>query len=102
MSTTLAFVLGTLELRGVASEDAPACCVWDERTACHRAQAIDYARIVLDLRKKGIACEDRARAYTELSHGPLVHRAPRHRGSRIVTSLPSPRPIAAARPPGGR
>lgn len=79
MTATLAFVSGTIELRGLADGDprVPPACAWDARSGCHRAPAIDYAAIVMGLRKQGVPYEDHARGYTELAHGALVHRSPR-------------------------
>ncbi len=79
MPITLHFDAGTIALRGLPEDDAnaPSVCVWDSRSGCYRAPAMDYATIVLDLRRKGLAYEDHARGYTELAHGALAHRTPR-------------------------
>lgn len=74
---TLTFAAGTLELRDVAAESAPAPFAWDERAACHRAPAIAYADAVRALRRAGVELDDRARRYEELGGGALVHRQPR-------------------------
>ncbi|HEY3493586.1 MAG TPA: DEAD/DEAH box helicase family protein [Polyangiaceae bacterium] len=74
----LAFVAGTLELRGLPRErEISSECRWDARSACHRAPALAYAEIVLALRREGIAYEDRARAYPELEARLVVQREPR-------------------------
>jgi superfamily II DNA or RNA helicase len=74
----LAFVAGTLELRGAPREQQISEeCRWDARSACHRAPALAYAEIVLALRRSGIAYEDRARAYLELEAHLVAHREPR-------------------------
>ncbi|HVJ19038.1 MAG TPA: DEAD/DEAH box helicase family protein [Polyangiaceae bacterium] len=75
----LAFASGTLELRELprGTCELPSSLVWDERTACYRAPALCYAEVVLALRKAGIAYEDTARRYEELSSRLCVHREPR-------------------------
>ena len=78
MTVELAFVAGTLELRGLPRErEISPECRWDARSACQRAPALAYAEIVLALRREGIAYEDRARAYLELESHLVVHREPR-------------------------
>ena len=74
----LSFVAGTLEVHGLeeGSEHAPTAR-WDPRTRCLRAPAMDYAEIVLSLRRAGLAYEDEARAYPDLAGGALAHREPR-------------------------
>ncbi|MBN2193966.1 MAG: DEAD/DEAH box helicase family protein [Polyangiaceae bacterium] len=76
---SLAFVEGTLEIRGVAQGDAllPPCCAWDSRTGCYRARACDYAATVLALKRAHVPCDDRARQYTELAVPLRVAREPR-------------------------
>jgi superfamily II DNA or RNA helicase len=76
---TLVFVGGTVEVRGMPerSPELPDACLWDDRTACHRAPAIAYADVVRALVKAQIAYEDRARAYPTLDEGARVHREPR-------------------------
>jgi superfamily II DNA or RNA helicase len=75
---TLRFAQGTLELEGIApSFELPLGWRWDERTACHRAPARLYADLVRTLVGAGIPLDDRARAYTELASGLIVHREPR-------------------------
>ena len=79
MGLTLTFSSGTLELRGLAPA-APSPfegCVWDPRTACHRAPAVAYAGLRRALARASLEVEDRARRYDELPAGPRVHRAPR-------------------------
>jgi superfamily II DNA or RNA helicase len=80
---TLAFVGGTIELRGLAADAAKLPgCLWDARTACFRAPAAAYA----DLRRAlaagageggAVSVDDRARGYSELERGALVRREPR-------------------------
>jgi len=87
VTVTLGFHSGTIELRGVsnttvdaaneASFRVPSCLAWDERSACYRAPAVHYARVVLALRASRIAFEDRARNYDELASGLSIHREPR-------------------------
>lgn len=74
----LSFMAGTLELRGwPAGLPLPASCSWDERTRCHRAQALAYADIVRALVTSKTPFTDEARRYAELSTGARVHREPR-------------------------
>jgi superfamily II DNA or RNA helicase len=78
-SLTLRFDAGTLALVGAEKDDPriPSSAPWDPRAACHRAPALAYASIVLALRRAGVAYEDEARRYEELTHGARVHREPR-------------------------
>lgn len=74
----LSFSAGTIEIRGVDPGVAlPDDCLWDERTACHRAPAVLYADIVRALVGAEIEIEDSARQYEELTEGVRVRRAPR-------------------------
>ncbi len=74
----LEFSEGTLVLSRVGADFAlPEAFRWDARSRCHRAPAIAYAEAVLELRARGIAYEDRARAYAELAEPLSVKRAPR-------------------------
>ena len=77
--TTLVFVGGTIELRGLGADAAPpiASCAWDPRTACHRAPAAAYADLRRALAQAGVEVEDQARRYGELDEGARVRRAPR-------------------------
>jgi superfamily II DNA or RNA helicase len=76
---TLAFVGGTLEVRGLpeATDDLAPQCSWDRRTACHRAPAIAYADVVRALVRGGVTYNDVARRYPALEEGARVHRQPR-------------------------
>lgn len=74
---TLSFVAGTLEVRGVPKETALPGCVWDARTACHRAPALAYGDLFAALHRSGVPLDDQARRYAELPHGAVVHREPR-------------------------
>src|SRR5262249_40543956 len=76
---TLRFLAGTLEVRGLAvgTPQLPAACMWDERTACHRAPAVAYADVVRALGKHGPPDQADARACATLGHGERVHREPR-------------------------
>lgn len=79
MALTLTFSGGTLELRGLAPA-APTPfpgCVWDARTACHRAPASSYAGLRRALARAELEVEDRARRYDELPEGARVRREPR-------------------------
>lgn len=79
MTVSLHFVAGTLEVRGLAQDQAslPPSCRWDARSACYRSVAKDYAEVVLSLRQQGIDYEDDARRYEELDGGLTARRAPR-------------------------
>jgi len=86
---TLVFRAGTLELEGLPASmpsPLPERCVLDPRTASFRAPASDYADLLRALRDKKIEVEDRARAYTELMHGPLVSREPRPYQSEAIAA----------------
>jgi len=74
----LRFQQGTVALTGAPRESThlPAM-TWDERADCLRAPAMAYADIVRALHRAGIAFEDEARRYDELSSGALVRREPR-------------------------
>jgi superfamily II DNA or RNA helicase len=99
---TLTFVSGTLELRGLP-ETPPVPlpgCLWDARSACHRAPASAYADLLRSLVRNQLAVDDLARAYATLSDGLRVHREPRpyqaealaawlSRGSRGLVVLPT-------------
>lgn len=76
---TLRFAYGTVELHGMdkGAPEVPGACVWDPRAGCHRAEAVDYAAVVMSLVKAKVPYEDEARAYEELATGLRVHREPR-------------------------
>jgi superfamily II DNA or RNA helicase len=76
---SLSFIGGTIEVRGAAAtrELLPPGCRWDERAACFRAPAIQYADIVRKLKRAEVDFEDSARQYGELEQGVRVHRTPR-------------------------
>ena len=76
---SLRFASGTLEVRGLpdGTPALPAACLWDDRTACHRAPASAYAEVVLQLIRDKTPYEDAARAYPTLDDGARVHREPR-------------------------
>ncbi len=77
-SPSLHFSGGTLELRGLAQgAQIPAAWKWDQRTACFRAPAIEYAGLVRALVAQGIEFVDQARVYQELDIELLARRAPR-------------------------
>jgi len=104
----LKFDAGTLQLsgvdqdslEGVAPEALPELMTWDPRTSMFRAPAVAYAQVVLAFHRAKLPLKDEARAYEELAHGALVHRAPRpfqaealaawkKAGSRGVVVLPT-------------
>lgn len=76
---SLHFVGGTLELRGLTADevDLPASCEWDSRSGCHRAPASEYAALILGLKARKVAVDDRARGYEELDYGLRARRLPR-------------------------
>jgi superfamily II DNA or RNA helicase len=75
---TLAFRSGTLELSGAdKGAELPAPLTWDARSGVFRAPALAYAEVVLGLRRRELAYDDRARIYPELASGLLVRREPR-------------------------
>jgi len=75
---SLGFASGTIEVRGAPEGFAlPTSCVWDERTACHRAAAVDYADVVRAITREKLPYEDHARKYEELATGARVRREPR-------------------------
>jgi superfamily II DNA or RNA helicase len=76
---TLRFVGGTLELRGVTSDEGATLpgCMWDARSGCVRAPALAYAELVRALHHLGLPHVDEARAYVELDGGARVRREPR-------------------------
>jgi superfamily II DNA or RNA helicase len=83
-SVTLAFVAGTLEVRGFAAAGDPgvpsalfACATWDPRTRCFRAPAVAYAEVVRALVTAKVVYQDGARLYGELTEGARIHRQPR-------------------------
>jgi superfamily II DNA or RNA helicase len=80
----LRFRAGTLEIEGLPATFAglPVDCRWDDRTACHRAEALFYAEVMRALRDAGIACTDRAQGYETLDV--------------CARSSPTPRPYQCA------
>jgi superfamily II DNA or RNA helicase len=83
--SSLKFVAGTLELRGIDGALLPPSCVFDPRTECHRAPAAAYAEIVRALHNK-VNYTDEARRYEELPHGARVHREPRPYQTEAITA----------------
>jgi superfamily II DNA or RNA helicase len=67
---------GTLRLRGLPEDAALSSAVRDPREAVHRARALDYRELVLELRERGHEVIDRARAYAEVEHLPRTRRTP--------------------------
>ena len=75
---TVAFMAGTLELRGwPESRAVPSSAAWDSRAACHRAPAVAYAEIIRELVGTKTPYVDEARRYTELALAPRVEREAR-------------------------
>jgi superfamily II DNA or RNA helicase len=92
-AVVLAFVAGTLEIRGFAGEgDAQipaslsACCAWDPRTRCLRAPALVYADVVRALVGAKVVYEDAARHYGALAEGTRIHRLPRPYQSEAIAA----------------
>lgn len=84
----LEFSEGTLVLSRVSADfELPAAFRWDERSRCHRAPALAYAEAVLELRARGIAYEDRARAYAELAEPLGLKRTPRPFQSEAIDAF---------------
>jgi superfamily II DNA or RNA helicase len=75
----IAFAGGTLELRGLASQETPPTpdCRWDPRTACFRAPAAAYADVLRALSRRAVPVDDQARGYEALPDGPRVYLPPR-------------------------
>ncbi len=74
----LAFDAGTLVVRGADDAAAlPDCCVWDARSACFRAPAVDYARVVMALVRAKVEYTDEARDYAVFTDGLRVRRTAR-------------------------
>ena len=75
---SLHFAAGTLEIQGVPDDfELPPSCRFDRRTKSHRAAACAYAEVVTCLFRAGVAYDDRARAYGELSSALVVRREAR-------------------------
>lgn len=88
MTLALRFVEGTLELHGLPPDEAaPGECRWDARSACHRAPALAYADVVLELRRRKLAYEDHARAYVELEPKLALERSPRPFQSEVLEAF---------------
>ncbi len=75
---TIRYRAGTIEIAGLPPgfPGLPACCAWDERTACHRAPGLAYAEVVRALHGR-VAYTDEARRYDTLTAGAVVRREPR-------------------------
>jgi superfamily II DNA or RNA helicase len=89
----LAFVAGTLEIRGIPLDGDPrlvpafaAACTWDQRTRCYRAPALAYADVVRALVASKVPYQDGARRYGELAEGARVHRQPRPYQSEAIAA----------------
>jgi superfamily II DNA or RNA helicase len=86
MHTTIRFASGTLEIRVDPSHDhetqtalaeAP-FCRWDARTGCYRAEAVFYAPLLRFCRARGVAVDDQARGYRELTTEPRTSHVARY------------------------
>ncbi len=77
MSRVLHFDAGTLLLEGFPDEEVPEGFVRDPRVNLWRAPAIRYHDVALDLHRRKVPWEDRARAYTTLDRPHVGEREPR-------------------------
>ena len=76
-TTRLVFEAGTLRLEGLPQgAEVPSGCLWDERAGAFRVMALDYARVVMWLRKRGMAYQDDARAYADMQPVSVVRQKP--------------------------
>ncbi len=84
---TLAFVGGTIELRGLdaRAEALTETLAWDPRAACWRAPAVDYANVVRALRQRDMTYDDGAAGYPTIGRA-AVHREPRPYQERALTA----------------
>jgi superfamily II DNA or RNA helicase len=75
----LVFRAGTIELRDLPREAAPAIAglAWDAREACFRAPASAYRDVSAALTAAGVSFDDEARRDEALASGVRVHREPR-------------------------
>lgn len=85
---SLRFASGTLEVRGFdkGAQTVPDACAWDPRASLHRAEAVDYASVVMSLVKSKTPYEDEARDYLDLEEGLRVRREPRPYQSEALTA----------------
>jgi superfamily II DNA or RNA helicase len=81
---SLDFDRGTLLVRGLDEEGATALAGsgvadarFDERVGAHRLPAYRYAELILSLRARGVAYDDKARAYARLEAIAVPPREPR-------------------------
>ena len=89
---SIAFVAGTLEIRGAPDEVAlPPFCAFDPRTRCHRAPASAYAEVVRALVRAKVPFDDLARRYEELTHGAIARREPRPYQTEAIEAWKSSR-----------
>ena len=73
----LRFDSGTLLLEHFPADDVPEGFVHDHRVGLPRAKAIHYHAVVLDLYRRKIPYDDRARAYGNLDRPFFSERTPR-------------------------
>jgi superfamily II DNA or RNA helicase len=87
---SLAFDRGTLLVHGLDEEDARDFTVadarFDERVGALRVPAYRYAELILSLRSRGVAYDDRARAYEKLEGITPPAREPRPYQSEAVSA----------------
>ncbi len=74
---TLRFDRGTLLLENWPQDEVPPGFIFDARVGLHRAPAIRYFDVVLDLHRRGIPYEDQARNYEPLERHHHTDRTPR-------------------------
>ncbi|MBI4953614.1 MAG: DEAD/DEAH box helicase [Myxococcales bacterium] len=72
----LGFEGGTVCLAGLDPERVVPGCLFDPRSAVHRAPAVGYAALVRWLRAAGLPYRDEARGYAELDAFEVARQAP--------------------------
>ena len=73
----LRFDRGTLLLEHAPDGEVPEGFTFDPRVQLHRAPAITYHRVVMDLHRRKLPYDDQARAYTPLGRPHHSERTPR-------------------------
>lgn len=75
----LSFHGGTVRVAGAepgGDDGLPPYCRWDAREGVHRLPAVDYARLVLELKRRGLPFQDTARSYATLALQACVKHSP--------------------------
>jgi len=73
----LRFDRGTLVLEHFPDDDVPAAFTFDERVRLHRAPALHYHQVVMDLHRRKVPYDDQARSYEVLDRPHHSERTPR-------------------------